>query len=147
MPVLLLAAALFGGPALATDNDLRSVAAMQHHDRLVLVFAPGFKDARLTQQRGEMARFGAGAAARDLLFIQVAEGKVLGARDDANRLRLKYHVTADAYQTFLIDKDGEVALHQAGPIPAAQLQAAIDAMPMRQEEVRRAKAGLGRPAS
>ena len=144
-PVLAVAAAL--APAAATDNDVRSVAGMQHHNRVVLVFAPSLKDRRLTQQRGEMARFAPGAAARDLLFVQVAEGKVLGARDEAGRLRRKFNVPAAAYQTVLLGKDGEVALRVPGPVAAARIEATIDSMPMRREEVRRAKAGLGRAAS
>ena len=141
----LLAASFMPSQASATDNDLRSVAGMQNHARVLLVFAPNLKDARLIAQQREMARFAVGAAERDLMFVQVADGRVLGAKDDARRLQRKYRVHADAYRTLLIGKDGNVVANEAGPIAATRVQAAIDAMPMRQAEVVRARAGLGKP--
>ena len=137
---LLLAAALGAAlPAGATQADLRSVAAMQYRDRVLLVFAPSLHDARLARQQAIMAGAALDAAARDLIFVQVAGGAVIGAHDDAGRLRRHYRVSASDYRTLLIGKDGNVALSMAGPIERARLIGAIDAMPMRQEELRRAR--------
>ena len=134
-------------PAAATEADLRSVAGMQYHDRVLLVFAPSLHDARLARQQAIMAGAALDAAARDLIFVQVAGDAVIGARDDATRLRRHYKVSRPDYRTLLIGKDGNVALSAPGPIERAQLIGAIDAMPMRREEMRRARAakGAGKP--
>jgi hypothetical protein len=140
LPLLLL----FAAPALATDDDLRSVVGMANHNRVVLVFAPSLSDSRLVAQRESMARLGLEAAERDMLLVQVAGAQVVGSHDDAAKLRRKFQVAPQAYRTLLIGRDGRIAQHADGPIDAARLIAAIDAMPMRQEEVRRAHAGLGK---
>ncbi|NIJ07015.1 hypothetical protein FHS31_000597 [Sphingomonas vulcanisoli] len=137
--------ALIATPAMAGEVDIHSVSGMQDHYRVLLAFAPHLNDPRLHAQSGEMAKFGPGAAERDLLFVQVADDKVLGAHDKAAKLRAKYHVGPNDYRAFLIGKDGNAAMEANGPIPAARLQAAIDAMPMRKAEMARAHAGLGKP--
>ncbi|QJU59470.1 DUF4174 domain-containing protein [Sphingomonas sp. AP4-R1] len=148
MPRFLFPAALSlflaAAPALATDSDLRSVAGMAQHNRVVLVFSPTLRDPRLQTQRQIMARFAAGAAARDLILVQVSEGRVIGAHDNHPKLRRRFDTPAPRYRTLLLGKDGKVAIDAAGPIDEPHLKAAIDAMPMRREEVRRAKAGEGR---
>ncbi|MDO6413460.1 DUF4174 domain-containing protein [Sphingomonas sp. BIUV-7] len=130
-------------PAAATDDDLRSVAGMAQHNRVLLVFAPSMRDGRLEAQRQAMSRFAAGALARDLVIVQVAEGKVIGAHDVDRKLRRRFTTPAPRFRALLIGKDGRVAIDSATPLDEHRLQAAIDAMPMRQEEVRRAKAGEG----
>lgn len=131
----------------AAEADLRSVAGMQFHERVLLVFAPSLADRRLDIQRAEFAKFGVGAAERDLSFVQADLTHVIGATDKADRLRAKFRIPPDAYRTLLIGKDGRVALALDGPIDATRLAQTIDAMPMRQDEVRRARAGKPLPKS
>jgi hypothetical protein len=138
--------ALLAAPAFATDADLRSVAGMAQHNRVLLVFSPVMRDARMERQRQIMARFAADALSRDLVFVQVSEGKVLGAHDEDRKLRRRFQTPAPRYRTLLIGKDGKVAVDAAGPLDERQLRATIDGMPMRREEMRRAKAGEGRTA-
>ena len=114
---------------------------MQNHLRVLLAFAPTLADPRLKTQRAEIDRAALAMSERDLALVQVAGEAVIGAHDKADALRRKFKVAADAYRTLLIGKDGQVALSIDGPIPAAKVEQAIDAMPMRQEEVRRAKEG------
>ena len=128
----------------ATPDDLRSVAAMQSHNRVLLVFAPSLRDAKLTAQREIMAKAALDAATRDLLLVQVADEQVIGAHDTADALRRRFKAPVPAYRAMLIGKDGTVALTTEDVLPAAKLVSLIDAMPMRQEEVRRAKAGEGK---
>ena len=142
---LLLAAALLAIPALAERGDLRSVAGFKTHNRVLLVFSPALTDPRLEEQRKIMARFGPGAAERDLVFVQVAQGKVLGAHDDEGKLRAKYHTPVPRYRTLLIGKDGSVSLDAAGPVDDKVLAQRIDAMPMRKAEIAHAKAGKPLP--
>ena len=139
---LLSIALLLAIPAAATPADLRSVAGMQFHNRVLLVFAPSLRDPRLAIQRQTMAKAVLEASARDLILVQVAGDAVIGAHDKADRLRRHFQIAPNLYRTLLIGKDGNVARTTAGPIEAAALMHVIDAMPMRQEEVRRARAGL-----
>ncbi|WP_404709978.1 DUF4174 domain-containing protein [Sphingomonas sp. MMS24-J13] len=140
LPLLTLSL-LLAAPAGATATDLRSVAGMQFHNRVLLVFAPSLKDPRLATQSAVMAKAALEASNRDLVFVQVAEGRVLGAHDKADSLQRRYHITAPIYRAFLIGKDGKVASEANGPVDATTLMRKIDAMPMRQEELRRAHAG------
>jgi hypothetical protein len=125
----------------ATDDDLRSVSGMTGRVRVLLAFAPSLQDARMTQQRAEMARFAIGAAQRDLMFVQVDLAHVIGATDQASQLRTHFQIAPNAYHTLLIDKDGKIALSVDGPLPADRIALAIDSLQSRQQEVKRAKAG------
>jgi len=135
------AALLLGAPAVATPDDLRTVSAMQNHNRVLLVFAPRLDDPRLAAQRRAFDGAALAMAERDLLLVQVAGGQVIGAHDKADKLRTRHHVSPGDYRTMLIGKDGEVAMSIVGPISAGHLVQRIDAMPMRQDEMRRARAG------
>jgi hypothetical protein len=46
---------------------------------------------------------------------------------------------ADVFQAFLVGKDGHTAISSEKPLSAEQLFARVDAMPMRQDEMRRAR--------
>ena len=145
MKMLLAAAAamLLAAPGLSTPDDLRTVAAMQNHNRVLLVFAPSLDDARLTAQRREFDVHALAMSERDLLLVQVAGDEVIGAHDKADKLRRRHHVAEGEYRTLLIGKDGHTAMTIVGPISAAHLEERIDAMPMRQDEMRRAREGKG----
>ena len=140
----LLATPILATPALATSDDLRSVAGMEGRARVLLTFSPTLGDRRLKAQRATMAHFGVGAAERDVVFVQVSQGQVLGAHDRDDKLRRKFDTPAPRYRTLLIGKDGKVALDLDRPIDEATLARAIDAMPMRRAEVARARAGMGK---
>jgi len=127
--------------ARATDDDTRSVADMAGHARVLVAFARSLDDTRMVQQRAEIARFAIGAAQSDLMFVQVDRTHVIGAKDKAAQLRAHYGVPDNAYRTLLIDKDGKLALTARRPLAADNIAHAIDALPSRQEEVRRARAG------
>jgi hypothetical protein len=143
----LLASAVPASSLLAAHADLRSVAGMKTHDRVLLVFAPSLRDPRLEQERQMMARFSLGAAERDLVLVQIGDGKVLGAHDREDQLRRKYRTPVQRYRVVLLGKDGSVSLDSAVPVDEHRLQATIDAMPMRQQEIHKAQAGHPLPKS
>jgi hypothetical protein len=145
--IALLACVALATPVLAVEADLRSVSGMVGHDRVLLVFAPTVRDPRLEQERKIMAHFILGAAERDLILVQVAEGKVLGAHDDEEKLRDKFHTPPQRFRVLLIGRDGKIALDSPTPLDEHRIAAAIDAMPMRQAEIAHAKAGHPLPKS
>ena len=126
MPLILAAPA-----ALA----VASIDAYRNHARLLIVFAPTAADAALAQQQqsADVAAF----AARDVRIVEVVGDTVKGATDAAATLRRRFGVDAAGFRLILVGKDGHVALDSATPVPAARIDATIDAMPMRQQEMRR----------
>jgi hypothetical protein len=56
------------------------------------------------------------------------------AEQDA--LRKRFHVRPDAFAVILVGKDGGEKMRSDKPIPWETLEATIDAMPMRQTEMR-----------
>ena len=104
-------------------------AAHAGRSRVVLVLAAP-DDARMAEQARILAAERAGTAERDLVLVEPA-----GA--DQGRLRRRYGVAPDAFAVLLIGKDGGVKLRSARPLDAETLFETIDAMPMRQAEMRR----------
>ena len=58
-------------------------------------------------------------------------------------LRRRLSVPADGFAFLLLGKDGGVKLRSATPVSFAELAAIVDAMPMRQDEMRRDPAHHG----
>ena len=136
----LLAFALgWGIPAQATPDDLRSLTGMRDQNRVLIVFTPSLRDARLGVQRGIMAQIALEAAKRDLLFVQVDPVTVIGAHDKSDKVRRRFHVPVLKYHAILLDKDGRVLREASGPMEAAAILHAIDSATLRHEEVRRAR--------
>ena len=123
---LVLAALVLATPSFATSDDLRSVAGMRMHNRVLIAFAPALADARLASQRAIMSQLGVEAATRDLLFVQVDPTTVIGAHDTGDKLRRRFKVPVDAYHAILIDKDGRVLREAAGPMDGSDIVRAID---------------------
>jgi len=128
-------------PASATHDDLRSIAGMRTHYRVLIVFTPSLADARLAAQRAIMARLALEAAKRDLLFVQVDPMTVIGASDKPDALRRTFVVPVLTYHEILIDKDGRTLREAAGPMESAAILRAIDGAPLRRAEVRGAHSG------
>ncbi len=111
--------------------------ALRWRKRVVVVFAPAPDDARLRYQVAELHRLTAGPDTRDLQLVTVAGMRVEGAADAAAALRMRFHVVEGGFRTFLIGKDGHAAVRSSAPIPAEEIARTVDAMPMRQDEVKR----------
>ncbi|WBH17993.1 DUF4174 domain-containing protein [Sphingomonas radiodurans] len=117
--------------ATLSASSLPSISAMKWDRRVLLVCAPDQEDPALIQQRRVMARWKAGAEARDLTIVEIVGTKVVGASDAADTLRRRYRLPGNAFAVVLIGKDGDIKLREARPIPASTLEDTIDAMPMR----------------
>ncbi len=118
---------LMGGDGSAAEAG--DPAAYAGRSRVLLVLAtPG--DARLAEQARILAADHAGTAERDLVLVTPAVAELA-------RLRRRYDVAPDGFAVLLIGKDGGVKLRSARPLDRPTLFATIDAMPMRQAEMRR----------
>ena len=58
-------------------------------------------------------------------------------RDSAKNLRARFGVSGSAFRAVPVGKDGGTELNSSSPLSAGALYATIDAMPMRQNEMRR----------
>jgi hypothetical protein len=72
-----------------------------------------------------------GAGERDLVLVQPPAGSA-----QAKALRTRLSLGDEPFQAVLVGKDGGAKLRAAKPIMARELTATIDAMPMRQDEMR-----------
>ena len=135
--VLIALGLMLGGGAHATRDDLRSVSGMGQYYRVLIVFTPSLADPRLAAQRAIMAQIAIEAARRDLIFVQVDPVTVIGAHDDGNKLRRRFHVPVFHYHAILIDKDGRALRETVGPMDGATILRAIDAAPRHQIELQR----------
>jgi hypothetical protein len=139
--LLLALGLLFATPAPATPDDLRSIAGMRDHYRVLIVFTPSLHDARLRAQQAVMAQLALEAAKRDLLFVQVDPMTVIGASDKPDKLRRKFVVPVLNYHAILIDKDGRTLRESHSVMEAGAILHAIDIAPQRQLELHRAHMG------
>jgi hypothetical protein len=115
----------------------------QWQHRLLLVFAPDAGHPDYRRQRDIVDRHADGVAERDMVIVAVVGDQpvtVSGtpAKDlDAAALRRRFEVPRDRFAAILVGKDGTAKLRRGTAITAGTLFETIDAMPMRQREIRR----------
>lgn len=122
-------AGLLATSAQAADDPL---AGHRWTARVLVLAAPAVADARLTAQREALAAVRRGTAERDLVVIEA-----VGSGREATALRRRLGIADGAFRAVLVGKDGGEKLSSAEPIPPQTLFATIDAMPMRQDEMKR----------
>ena len=148
--VLLL---MFTGPVLAMAQSERDsvdfrLEAHRWEHRLLFVFAPAEGDSALTAQEERFSGQDAGFRDRDLRLLTLwagTDGTVRAAPDTAprpltaaavERLYDRFDVPTDAFRVVLVGKDGTEKRRDAEPVTVRSVFDTIDAMPMRQREMR-----------
>ncbi len=117
-------------PAFAAEDPLVSY---QGKTRLLVVLAASDADPELKEQRRFYTSEKEGNRERDLIIVEALDGTDLG-----RTLRRRFVVPAGEFRAIPVGKDGGAKLRSASPIPSDKLFAEIDAMPMRQDETRKA---------
>jgi len=124
----------------AQDNPL---AKHRWEHRVILVFAPASESADFQQQLDILGSDPAGMKDRDLFVYHIfpqggatSEEENL-ATETAQALRQRYRIEPSEFTTILVGKDGGEKLRTEEPLPLQKLFDTIDAMPMRQAEMRR----------
>ena len=116
----------------------------QWKNRLILLFGPA-SESSVEEQITELEKDPAGIKDRDLLIFHVDGDEVsfIGKSShpalSAQRLRNRYDIGEDEFRYILIGKDGGVKLNKKEFVPNKDLYSIIDAMPMRQREMRERK--------
>ncbi len=115
-------------PSSGSSIDLSQFRAK---NRVLLLFAPVMGDERSIRQRNTLKTHGDGVIERDLVRVDVHG-------DEVNRrfLREQFGVPVEQFTVVLIGKDGTEKLRRSEPIDADELFGIIDAMPMRQGEMK-----------
>jgi hypothetical protein len=118
-----------------------TLSEMRDRVRPLLIFAPTANDARLLEQVRVVSEHAKEAADRQLVTVAVAEdgnsqaGHRLADADVAEARR-RFHVRPGEFAVVLVGKDGGEKLRAAKPFSFDTLRDAIDAMPMRREEMK-----------
>lgn len=109
------------------DVTPADVASQRWQHRLLIIFSDEETDPRLATQRRLLGPAIAQLRERDVLLIEVVG-------DDP--LREGLGVEKRGFHALLVGKDGGVKLREREPVRPQTLLAVIDAMPMRQAEMR-----------
>jgi hypothetical protein len=99
--------------------------------RVLVVLAADPEGRDLAEQRRQIESLKDGAAERELVVVQPPAGSA-----EETALRIQLGLGNEPFQAVLVGKDGGAKLRAAKPITALELMATIDAMPMRQNEMR-----------
>ena len=119
--------------------------AYQWKNRILIIFIPSMNYENYEAQKEILRNQAAGILDRDLRIVEVLEKQSSSDLDislsgeSACNLRKKFGVTANEFQVILIGKDGTVKLRSKEAVSTSALFQLIDAMPMRQEEMRAKK--------
>lgn len=128
--------------------DVRLEAHRWEH-RLLFVFTPSASDSQFAAQRAALRGTADGFRDRDLLLLTLTGDAGSGTVQSApgaeahpltaaavRRIRARFSVGAGAFRVLLVGKDGTEKRREATPVTARSLFDTIDAMPMRQREMR-----------
>ena len=128
----------------------QTLASLVDKNRVLLVFAPTDHDPTFQQQLTLLRHRTADLRDRDLVLIPILEQA--GPPTTANTLRTlhpplitdseqilirnRFRVPPPDFAVILLGKDGGEKLRSSTPIPIDRLNQTIDAMPMRQNQIR-----------
>ncbi len=134
--------------AKSTDKNMAfDLNSYQWQNRLLLVFAPSENSPAYQRQMQLFQAQQANFPERDLLLVEIlTEGasRVLGkALDEADvaKVRSRFHVSPQDFRVILVGKDGTAKRSDSNPVEPKVIFDEIDAMPMRQQEMRHRNRG------
>lgn len=114
----------------------------QWQNRILLVFAPSTDSSQYRQQMQVWQADEAGTGNRDLKLVQIlgtgesqVDGRSLNSAS-VEKLRQQFGITPEEFAVILVGKDGTEKQRSQTPLDLAGLFRTIDAMPMRQQEMR-----------
>lgn len=114
---------------------------LRDRSRPLLIFAPKPDDPRLEIQMRTLAEHAAEARDRDIVGIALpfnnpGNGMAELSSSGAEDARRRFHVQPSDFVVILLGKDGGSKLRSTKPLSMEKLGDTIDAMPMRQEEMK-----------
>ncbi len=130
-----------GTPMQSQIAGLTTLHALQDHARPLLIFAPKPDDPRLEIQVRTLQEHAPEAHDRDLVPVGLpyqnpSPTETQLSAEEAVAVRRRFHVAPGDFAVILLGKDGGAKLRSDKPLPMQKLDATIDAMPMRKDEMR-----------
>lgn len=128
--------------AMAMPLDLDQ---FQWKNRLLFLFAPNRNHPLFEALHKSLAAQKTEAADRDLVVFEILESGPSSMNTNyldpqaGQKLRDKFDVQRGRFAVILVGKDGGIKLNRREPTQLADIFALIDAMPMRQDEMRQKK--------
>ena len=126
--VLFASTVLMGVGSVSASGQ--TITEMQWHRRVLIVSTPSADDLQFLAQERALSQW-TGGDDRDVSVVRIEHDAVSGSSETATELRDRYHFAAATFSVALIGKDGHVVLRSQTALTGAQLDAVIDAMPMR----------------
>ncbi len=140
--IMILLAGMMVPPTSGKDQEWVELRVYQWKNRLLILFAPSEKDLIYQSFKEQLQRRAQEVRDRDLLDVHVLEiGQSRLANLPLNKeqgmfLRKKFSIMPGQHMVILIGKDGELKLRKELPVGLSEIFSVIDAMPMRQREMR-----------
>ena len=119
-----------------------NLASYKWRNRILLVFASSSKDVNFTKQIQLFKQHQQGLNERDLILVTVfSKGSSYSNEQlinlaSAEKLRQRFNVNDNDFRVILIGKDGGAKRQDSKVVQAETIFSEIDAMPMRQQEMR-----------
>ena len=135
-----------GSSRIAAASSL-DLSQFQWKNRLLFLFAPNRDHPLFDTLHTSLAAQKAEVADRDLVIFEILESgsSAMGTKyldpQTAQSLREKFDLPSGEFTVLLIGKDGGIKLKHRDQIRLEDIFALIDAMPMRQQEMRRQRGG------
>ncbi len=131
----------------AADSMVFDLNAYQWKNRLLLVFAPTENNPAYQKQMQLFQAQQAGFNERDLLLVGLltegasrVSGQALNQADVA-KVRSRFNIAPEEFRVILVGKDGSAKRRDSNPVQPEVIFNQIDAMPMRQREMRQQSRG------
>jgi hypothetical protein len=123
---------------------ITTLASLQDRSRALLIFAPGPNDPQLQIQLRRLHDNAAAVSDRDIVVIALpfdspSPTPAMLTGSDAQAARRRFNIAPADFAVILIGKDGGEKLRSSKPLTMDKLRDTIDAMPMRQQEMRSRK--------
>lgn len=148
---MLLSLTCLSAPAQARPDCVvvpKSFAAMRGCFRPLLVFSPTPADARLRRQTKLLDSDADDMMDRFVLYTPIAPSPkridlpldtpyTLLGEQQMQFIRKRFHIPQDRFTVLLLEENGAVMLRSASPVDPYRLNALIDELPKRQEEMQR----------
>ena len=134
---------LFTGVTLGQDTGSVDLNAYQWKNRLLLLFASSEEDQAYLTLKKEIDRQAMEVKDRDILVFYVLErsesrlGQEHLRPDQALFLKKHLSVPSGRFTIILIGKDGGEKIRQESAVDLKEIFAIIDAMPMREQEMKK----------
>jgi hypothetical protein len=139
---LFFLAGMMVSSASGENQDRVDLSVYQWRNRLLVLFAPSQDDQVYQSFKEQLERRAQEIRDRDLLIFHVFEGGESRLDDlplnkeQVRSLRKRLSIKMGQGKWILIGKDGEVKFQGELPVGLSDIFSIIDAMPMRQQEIR-----------